>query len=315
MAANPGATADTWRNQIANQKAGPGYTAFPDELLGVLTTTYTLGSLKDSQGNVIYAATHYHDSSLITRIVAAINGASYEQDSDGGFIQQGSEWTGLTSTARTTGSYIGSTARQATYHGGGDLQGVDTYALGWTLITLLNDPTAAPILTSYLGQSYDADLNGGSMIRAYAWERMLDNVITWYQSETGGTESQNLFQELSMYAATIALDRLQAILPNSSYTTNYTTSLNYVKELMGLIPDTDMRGVNPGTGLTNYGLTSQGFGEAHGAISTGYDGGGYGQILPWLTNAHGAIGRLGRQHRRCDPQCHNKHGQRLDQFL
>ena len=52
---------------------------------------------------------------------------------------------------------------------------------------------------------------------------------------------------------------------------------------MGLIPDTHMRGVNPGAGLTNYGLTSQGFGEAHGALSTGYDGGGYGQIIPWLT--------------------------------
>ena len=211
MSSNPSATNDQWRNQIANTKAGPGYTAFPDELLGVLTTTYFLDSLKNSQGNVIYAATHYHDSSLITRIVAAIDGASYEQDSDGGFIQQGSEWTGLTSTARTTGSYIGSTARQATYHGGGDLQGVDTYALGWSLIELLNDPTAAPILINYLGKSYNADLNGGSMVRAYAWERMLDNVITWYQSATGGTESQNLFQELSMYSATIALDKLQAL--------------------------------------------------------------------------------------------------------
>jgi regulation of enolase protein 1 (concanavalin A-like superfamily) len=289
MAANPSASNDTWRNRIANQTSGSGYTAFPSELLSVLTATYLLDSLKNSGGTVIYAAPHYHDSSLITRVVAAIDGASYEQDSDGGFIQQGSEWTGLCSTARTTGSYIGTTARKSTAHGGGDLQGVGTYALGWSIIQLLNDSTAAPILQSYLAQSYDADFNSGSMMRAYAWERTLDNAIAFYQTATGGTVSQNMFQELAMYADTIALNKLQALYPNSSYTTSYTTSLNYVKELMGLIPNTHMRGVGfdvsspyAPSPYTNYGLTQKGLGEAHGTLSSGYDGGGYGQLVTWL---------------------------------
>ena len=42
MEANPNATADTWRNQIADTEAGPGYTAFPDELVSELTATYLL---------------------------------------------------------------------------------------------------------------------------------------------------------------------------------------------------------------------------------------------------------------------------------
>jgi regulation of enolase protein 1 (concanavalin A-like superfamily) len=288
MSSNPSATNDQWRNKIANTKSD-GYSAFPGELLSVLTTTYLLDSLKNSQGTVIYSAPHYHDSTLVTRIVAAIDGVSYQQDSDGGIIQQGSEWTGLCSTARTTGSYIGSTARQTTYHGGGDLQGASTYALGWTLIQLLNDPTAAPILTSYLGQSYDADFSGTPMLRAYAWERLLDNMITFYQGATGGTQSQNMFQIPAMYSATIALNKLQALFPNSSYTTNYSLSLQYIKELMGLVPNTHMRGVgtdgsSPYTPspYPNYGLTAKGFGEAHGSLSSGFDGGGYGQFLPFM---------------------------------
>ena len=191
----------------------------------------------------------YHDPSLIARVVAAIDGASYEQDSDGGFIQQGgdaaanSAWTGLCSSARTVGIYAGSSAREPTVHGGGDLQGVDTFTLGWSLIQLMNDPSAWPILETYLNQSFDANLDGGSVLRATAWEEILHNAIAFYQSATGGTESQNLFQESAMYADDVALEKLQAVFPNSSYPANYSTALGYVEELMGLIPDTQMRGV------------------------------------------------------------------------
>src|SRR5262249_38074526 len=162
-------SADTWRNQVSNQIPAPGYTAVPDELLSALTTTYLLAPLQNTAGNLVTGQgtlDHYHDATIITRIVAALDGVSYEQDSDGGFIQQGnqaaanSSWTGLTSAARTLGTYTGSAARQVTVHGGGDLQGVDTQGIGLALIKLLNDPTAAPILLNYLNQSYDADLSG-----------------------------------------------------------------------------------------------------------------------------------------------------------
>ena len=119
MEANPTGTADTWRQQIAYQNAGPGYTAFPDELLTALTSTYLLQPFTDANGNPVTGdgtLDHYHDPSIIARVVAAIDGAGYEQDSDGGFIQQGnsaaanSAWTGLTSSAPAVGIYAGSSA-------------------------------------------------------------------------------------------------------------------------------------------------------------------------------------------------------------
>jgi len=189
VAANPNMTADDWRQLVARVQAGPGYTAFPDELLSMLTSTYLLKPFVDSNGNTVAGLDDYHDPSLIADIVSALDGASYEQDSDGGFIQQGnsaaanSAWTGLTSTPRTTGIYAGTTAREPTVHGGGDLQGYDTYSLGWSLLSLLNDPTAAPILMTYLNQTYDANLTGNSstyVLRATAYERMLYNAVEFY---------------------------------------------------------------------------------------------------------------------------------------
>ena len=177
-------------------------------------------------------------------VVAAIDGVSYEQDSDGGFIQQGNTvassnaWTGLTSTVRTSGSFSGSTARQTTVHGGGDLQGVDTQGVGLALIKQLTDPTAAPILSNYLNQTYDADLNGGAVLRATAYERMLYNNIVFLTTHTGGTESQNLFQMSSLYASQIALEKLQALFPNANYVFSEASALNYVKMVFGMVPDT-----------------------------------------------------------------------------
>ncbi|HYO10252.1 MAG TPA: hypothetical protein VER17_14890 [Tepidisphaeraceae bacterium] len=281
-AANPSATPDDWRNRIATQKAGPGYTAFPDELLGVLTASYLLQPFTDASGNVVPGLDRYHDPSLITRIVSAIDGASWSQGSNGGFPTQGGDWIGLISSPRVSGDYAGQPGRLPTVHGGGSLQGVDTYALGWTLIQLLNDPTAAPILQSYLGQSYDANLNGGSMLRATAYERMLFEHVNYCLGATGGTHSQNMFQELAMYAASVALTKIQALFPNAAYAIPHETTFNIAKEIMGLRPTSSgMRGVYAGS-VENFGMTLKGFGEAHGAISTGYDGGGYGSIIPWL---------------------------------
>ena len=81
-ASNPAATHDQWRNKIANTKAGPGYTAFPDELLGVLTTAYLLPPFTDENNAVVAGLDRYHDATLLAKIVAAIDGASHEQDSD-----------------------------------------------------------------------------------------------------------------------------------------------------------------------------------------------------------------------------------------
>jgi regulation of enolase protein 1 (concanavalin A-like superfamily) len=305
MTSNPSATSDQWRNQIADTQAGPGYTAFPDELISALTTAYTTAPYVNSSGQTVAGLDDYHDSTLITRIVAAMDGSSYEQDSDGGFIQQGSSaaansaWTGLTSTARTSGSYSSSTAREPTVHGGGDLQGIDTYTLGWSIITLLNDATAAPILKIYLAGSYDANLNGGSVLRATAYERMLYNAVNWYSYGTGGTESQNMFQMVAMYAMNVALEKLQTLYPNSAYVVNpanypsenwlnsTSTPLQAAEMVMGLIPDT-LRGVYQ-AGYTNYGMSTAGLGEAGGVLSGGQGGDGYGEMLPWISTRIAAL--------------------------
>ncbi len=295
MSANPSATAAQWDQQIGGTQAGPGYTAFPDELISVLSAAYFTPPFTNASGTVVSGLDDYHDPTLIAHIVAAIDGASYEQDSDGGFIQQGdsaaanSAWTGLTSTPRTAGAFAGSTARQSTVHGGGDLQGVDTYTLGWTIIQLLDDPTAAPTLESYLTQSYDANLtnegyNTGlptSVERVTAWEEMLYNAINFYEVHTGGVESQNTFQMTALYADQVALEKLQALYPNSAYPAlSPDVGLNYVEQVMGFAPDT-LRGIATGTSAVNYGETADGLGEAHGVLSSGYDG-RYGEMLSWL---------------------------------
>lgn len=118
---------------------------------------------------------------------------------------------------------------------------------------------------------------------------MLYNHIQYLYWATGGVESQHMFEVPALYTASIALGKLQALFPNGAYPNDSALALTYVKDLVGLIPST-MRGVGIDTNspytpspYPNYGLTAQGFGEAHGSISTGFDGGGYGQIIPWLT--------------------------------
>jgi regulation of enolase protein 1 (concanavalin A-like superfamily) len=275
-------TPDAWRNKIANQLAGPGYTAFPDELLGVLCTSFILPPFTNTSGSVVAGLDHYHDTNLIARIIYALDGATYMQSSEGGMPQQGGDWCGITSTPRTNSDYaLGSTNRQLIVHGGGDLQGVDTYALGWTIINILNDPVGAPVFSNYLAQSYNADLNGVLMQLATAYERMLYNYCNFFPTHEGGTETQNLFQMLSMYSSWVALQKLQQIFPNAAYASP-ANGLTYARMVMGLIPDT-LRGVNPSPlTIPNYGHTAKGLGEAHGVLSTGFDGGGYGQIIPWL---------------------------------
>ena len=161
--------------------------------------------------------------------------------------------------------------------------------MGLALIKLLTDPTAAPILLNYLNQTYDADLNGGAVLRATAYERMLYNNIVFLTTHTGGTESQNLFQMSSLYASQIALEKLQALFPNANYVFSEASALNYVKMVFGMVPDT-LRG--PGsTGSTNYGVSASGMGEADGVLDGGYDG-GYGLWLTYLLPQIAAMGSL-----------------------
>ncbi len=277
---NPSATPDQWRNKISDTEAGPGYTAFPDELLSNLYIGYVTPPFVNASGQTVTGLDDYHDATLIQKIVNAIDSVTYMQCSDGGLPQQGQDWPGLTSTARATGQYAGLTGRQPTQHGGGDLQGCDTYTLGYVIIGLLDDPTAAPIFESYLTQNYDADLDGSSYERATAYERLLSNAVNFYTTHTGGVESQNSFQMIALYAMQVALEKLQILYPNSAYPALAPeTGLSYAEMVLGLYPDI-LRGVEPPAGI-NYGLTPAGLGEAHGQMSSGYDG-RYGSILPWL---------------------------------
>ena len=276
-----GKSAATWRSQIATQKPQPGYTSFPDELLSVLYSTYLLQPFLDANGNVVSGLDHYHDSSILQRIIYLLDGVSYMQGADGRFPGEGNAWCGLISnlpsapTARTTPS------------SGTNLLGIDTQTLGWSIIELLNDPVGGPAFQTYLSQSYNADLvNGGSMLRAYAYERMLYNHIIYLSGASptgtgpqGGTESQQLFEMSGLYASYVALEKLQLLYPNATYAYSNATAVNYAKMVMGLAPDT-LRNLNASAlGLNNYGLSANGLGEANGVLSGGYDG-GYGL---WVT--------------------------------
>ena len=144
----------------------------PDELLSVLTATYLLPPFQDAQGKPRSPAwITSMTQRIIPRIVSALDASTWLQGPDGGFVDNGWDkphnrdasgvWQGLTSTPRAPGHpYAGTTTR-----GSGwtlSLQGPDTATLGWTIIRLLNEPTAAPIFKAALGRSFDADLNGGS---------------------------------------------------------------------------------------------------------------------------------------------------------
>ena len=248
---------------------------------------------------------HYHDATIIPRIVECLDGTSYLQSSDGHYqAQPSSSWNGLTSTPRAAGhDYAGLTTRGPGWSI--SLEGADTDCLGRTILALLNDATAAPIFESYLSQSYDADLNGGSMLRANAYERMLNNQIGFTNSTFSvGTVSQGLFNVNATYINTVALAKLQALYPYNATNTNfpagtfypgtaYTFPYLYVSSSLGINLLEQMTGATAATSImnnlytttgTNYAISAGGFGEAHGSLSGGYDG-RYGTILPWMTNS------------------------------
>jgi hypothetical protein len=269
-------TPDQWREQIAEQLAGRGYTAFPDELLSVLDTTYLTPKISSYAG---YPTVGYHNNTLLADMVSAMDGASFSQGSDGGFPTQGGNWVGLVTSPRTSGTYVGLTGRQPTIHGGGSLQGIDTATLGETIIQLLDDPFASPLFQTYLSQTYDADLDGSQMLRAYAYERMLFNHINYLQANTGGTVSQNLFEALALYSSQVALEKLQLLYPNPAWPALLATEgLYYAQMALGLAP-TSLLGHNESS---DYAMSADGLGEADGTYSGGYDG-GYGTYFPELT--------------------------------
>ena len=211
---NTNASPDIWRTYIATLTMGPGYTACPDEMLSLLISAFTLPPFTNASGSVVAGLDHYHDTNLLTRIFYALDGCTYLQDSDGGYVAQGGGisanqygyWTGICSSPRTNASnpWVGTTNREPTTWGGGALEGVDSFTVGWTVVQMLNDPVGYPVFTNWLAQSYKPDFTT-NMLRAYAYERMFNNYITYAQNNTGGTESQNNFQQLGGYAAWVAL--------------------------------------------------------------------------------------------------------------
>jgi fibronectin type 3 domain-containing protein len=299
-----GTTNDQWRDACGNGGHGPGYSTIPDEMLSVLTATYLLAPFTDANGNVVTGLDHYHDSTIIQRIVECLDGTSYLQSSDGHYqAQPSSSWNGLTSTPRAAGhDYAGLTTRGPGWSI--SLEGADTDCLGRTILALLTDSTAAPIFESYLSQSYDADLNGGSMLRANAYERMLNNQIGFTNSTFSvGTVSQGLFNVNATYVNSVALAKLQALYPYNVTNTNFpagtfyagttytfpypyvssSLAINLLEQMTGAVASTPIMNNLYTTAGTNYAISAGGFGEAHGSLSGGYDG-RYGTILPWMTN-------------------------------
>jgi fibronectin type 3 domain-containing protein len=298
-----GTTPDQWRDACGTHGHGPGYSSLPDEMLSVLTATYLLAPFTDANGNVVTGLDHYHDSTIIQRIVECLDGSSYLESSDGHCDGPGYDWNGLCSTPRGAGEdYAGLTTRGPGWSI--SLEGADTDCLGRTILALLNDATAAPIFKSYLSQSYDADLNGGSMLRANAYERMLNNQVGYTNSVFSvGTVSQGLFDVNATYINAVALAKLQALYPYNVTNTNFpagtfypgttytfpypyvssTLAINLLEQMTGAAASTPIMNNLYTTAGTNYAISAGGFGEAHGSLSGGYDG-RYGTILPWITN-------------------------------
>jgi hypothetical protein len=283
-AANPNATPDKWRDQICGSAQGPGYSCNPDELMSVLISTYQLPQFTDQNGNVVTGLDHYHDSTIITRLVNALDGCTYMYGIDGSFQEHGSVWCGITSTPRAAGHiWAGTTARNGAWSI--SLEGCDTCTIGSTIIKLLNDSTASPIFENYLSQKGSFNLDGtNDVLRATAYEETLYNHLNYLKSNLGGgTESQGLFSVVGLYATQVALEKLQALYPNSSYPAlSGSTGISFVTQILGLTPTTSQMGNLYNSTYTNYGMSKKGVGEAHGTLSSGYDG-RYGGILPWIS--------------------------------
>ena len=258
--------ASVWDSQIGLAKQGPGYAGLPDELLSVLSTSYLLQPLSGDTTDPSY----YHSSSVLQKIVYALDGSTYEQGSDGGFPANGSGWVGLTAAG----------GQRTPAGSGGFLEGIDTQVLGDTLLALFNDPAlpSGTNLKTYLGQSFDANLNGGSMLRAYAYERMLFNNLNYLRSTPGGTSSQNLFQILGAYADQVGLEKLQALYPNAAYPAlPVSVGLNMAEQVMGTAPTTFRGGYN-----NHYAISAEGLGkDGNNNLEGSYDR-GYGQWFPEL---------------------------------
>lgn len=279
--ANPSALPDQWRDQCCHTH-GPGYSCNPDELMSVLVSTYFLPPFKDANNNIVTGLDHYQDPTIITRIVAALDGCTYMYGVDGSFQEHGGAWCGLTSTPRATGHvWAGTTARNGPWSI--SLEGCDTATIGYTIIRLLNDATAAPLFKNYLDQTYDANLNGTSVLRATAYEQMLYNHLNYLKVNLGaGTESQGQMDVVGLYATQIALAKLQLLYPNVSYPAlSDAAGISFATQIQGVAPVTSQMGRLYTTAGANYGISKKGFGEAHGTMSSGYDG-RYGTIVPWL---------------------------------
>jgi hypothetical protein len=261
-----GDAASAWDEQIGDAKQGPGYTGLPDELLSVLSTSYLLQPLSGDTTDPNY----YHSSSVLQRMIYALDGSTYMQGSDGGFPANGSGWVGLTAAG----------GQRTPAGSGGYLEGIDCQVLGDTLLALLDDPAlpGGTNIKTYLGESFDANLDGGSMLRAYAYERMLFNNLNYLRADPGGTSSQNLFQILGAYADQVGLEKLQALYPNVAYPAlPVSLGLNMAQQVMGLAPTSFRGGYN-----SHYAISPQGLGkDGNNNLEGSYDR-GYGEWFPEL---------------------------------
>jgi len=304
-------TLDDWRDQAGGHEHGAGYATMPDELLSVLTSTYLLPPIPDAGNAPIANLDHYHDPGILGRIILALDACTYIQSSDGSFNDHGQDgvhkvtaedhWQGLTSTPRAQGRPYAGTCKR----GSGwslTLEGANTATLGWTILRLLNDPTAAPILEKALGQSFDANLDGKPITRASAYERMINNQLA-YQSRIfgGGTVSQAMMATNSIYTNLVALLALERLFPNPDKASSFppgtvstavdvpypaltaAQGVSFVKQALGVDPVTKIMGNLYRAEFPNYTISKAGLGEAGGTASGGYDG-RYGRILPWMAS-------------------------------
>jgi hypothetical protein len=289
------ATPDTWRNRISTTKTGFAYNSFPGELINYLTFAYLIPPFRDANGTKVEGLDRYHDPQLLRRIVSALDSASYFQGIDGGFPGT-CAWIGVTTTPRAGTDWSGKTGRQKSDWA--LLAGPSQSNLGLAIIALLNDPASPAAgkpgepanFIDYLKESYDPDLGvsgegntftpSGTMMRAYAYERMLYHNLPYQNNVGGGTVVQRMFNILAAYSNYIALQRLLQLFPNPTFATMPTDEYTRAKKQLGVIPFNTQH--IDGVDYENHELSPGGLGEAHGALSCGFDGGGYGQFITFF---------------------------------
>jgi hypothetical protein len=137
---------------------------------------------------------HYHDPSILDRVIAGLDYFMYEQSIDGGFLATNPNvvWHGAPNRSVGLGS---------------PLDGIGPYSLGLAVVLLYDDLNA----TGRLDELVDYNLNGKLIQRREGWWLMFNANIQGtfsVQRRRGGCPNQDFFQVIGMLLSNKACTKL-----------------------------------------------------------------------------------------------------------